>query len=376
MQDHIDRAAPGGGHARGPGAGSSLHSASCDQAQTSFSQAEIVRIFGPWQKARGILLAVSGGPDSVALMLLAAEWASGRPAPRLYAATVDHGLRPESRGEAEMVAGWAAQLSLPHAILVWDGVKPKTRVQERARKARYGLLFDHAAKIGADHVMTAHHADDQAETILFRLLRGSGVGGLCGMAASSERDGLVLARPLLEYAKADLVAFCKAKRHPFISDPSNDDPAYARTRLRRLSGLLASEGFDRSALLRLGQRAARAEAALAARVEAVRTELQGEREPGRFAAKISALTSEPEEILLRFLADELKLIQTGKQLRLERLEALAQALGKALRAGSVFTATLGGAVLRLHADGTLVIGREGERRRSRPKAPSRSQARS
>ena len=86
------------------------------------------------------------------------------------------------RGEAEMVARWAARLALPHAILVWDGVKPASRIQERAREARYELLFEYAARNGADHVMTAHHADDQAETILFRLLRGSGISGLSGMA--------------------------------------------------------------------------------------------------------------------------------------------------------------------------------------------------
>ncbi|MGH6852947.1 MAG: tRNA lysidine(34) synthetase TilS, partial [Methylocella sp.] len=215
---------------------------------------------------RGIVLGVSGGPDSVALMLLAAEWARGGAArPLLHVATVDHGLRKDSRGEAETVARWAAGLALPHAVLVWNGAKPKSRIQERAREARYELLFEYAARIGADHVMTAHHADDQAETILFRLLRGSGVSGLAGMASSSDRNGLILARPLLAHAKADLAALCESRAHPFIDDPSNNDPAYARTRIRRLGRLLAGEGLGRAALLQLGRRAARAEAALAAR---------------------------------------------------------------------------------------------------------------
>ncbi|MGH6935043.1 MAG: tRNA lysidine(34) synthetase TilS [Methylocella sp.] len=313
---------------------------------------------------RGIVLAVSGGPDSVALMVLAAEWARGRAAPPpLYVATVDHGLRKDSRGEAEMVARWAAGLSLPHAILVWAGAKPTSRIQEHARDARYELLFEYAAKIGADHVMTAHHADDQAETILFRLLRGSGVSGLSGMASSSERHGLILARPLLAHAKADLAALCEWKAHPFFDDPSNNDPVYARTRIRRLGGLLADEGFGRNALLRLGHRAARADAALAVRVCAVRASLGARREEGGFRADISALAEEPGEILLRFLADELELINGGKPLRLERLEALALRFGQALRAGTTCTATLGGAALRLQSSRTLVIVREGERRR-------------
>jgi tRNA(Ile)-lysidine synthase len=351
------------------GARPSSYSA-CGHVETYFSGAKISRLFSPWESVRGILLAVSGGPDSVALMLLAAEWAHGLAAPPpLHVATVDHGLRKDSRREADMVGDWAGELSLPHTILVWDGVKPKSRIQERAREARYNLLFQHAAEIGADHVMTGHHADDQAETILFRLLRGSGVSGLCGMASSSERRGLTLARPLLEYPKADLVALCEAKAHPFINDPSNNHPAYARTRIRRLASFLASEGFDRSALLRLGWRAARAHVALASRAQTVRSNLKAQREEGRFAADVSTLVNEPEEIILRFLADELKLINKGKELRLDRLEALAREFGQSLWAGSAFTATLGGAVLRLQSNRALVIVKEGARRDSKPNPP-------
>jgi tRNA(Ile)-lysidine synthase len=332
--------------------------------QARLSEVAVGDLFRPWEAARGILLAVSGGPDSIALLLLAAEWASGR-ASRLplYAATVDHGLRADSRREAETVARWATELSLPHDILVWNGIKPISRIQERAREVRYRLLFHHAAKIGADHVMTAHHADDQAETILFRLLRGSGISGLSGMAASAERNGLILARPLLDYAKADLLAVCETKGHPFLVDPSNKDPGYARTRMRRLGGLLAREGFDRSALLRLGRRAARAEAALAARTQGIRTNLAARRERGSFAADISPLADEPEELLLRFLSDELNLIGNSKPVRLERLEALTAEFGEALRAGTPYAATLGGAALRLNGDRTLVIVKESARRR-------------
>ncbi|HEV7911560.1 MAG TPA: tRNA lysidine(34) synthetase TilS [Methylocella sp.] len=336
-------------------------------AKAGFTASDIGALFSPWEAARGIVLGVSGGPVSVALMLLAAEWARARARPPpLYVATVDHGLRQDSRGEAEMVARWAAGLALPHAILVWDGVKPKSRIQERAREARYELLFDCATRIGADHVMTAHHADDQAETILLRLLRGSGVSGLSGMASSSDRNGLILARPLLAHAKADLATLCESRAHPFFDDPSNTDPVYARTRIRRLGGLLADEGLGRAALLRLGRRAARADAALAARARAVRAGLAARREPGGFRADISALAEEPEEILLRFLAHELKLISGGKALRLDRLEALALRFRQALRAGIAFTATLGGAALRLQSNRTLVIAAENGRAAARP----------
>jgi tRNA(Ile)-lysidine synthase len=329
-----------------------------------FSDEVIARLFRPFERARGILLAVSGGPDSVALMLLAAHWAGKLAAPPpISVATVDHGLRENAAHEAEMAGRWATELSLPHAILVWEGVNPKSRIQERAREARYELLFRHAAKIGTDCVMTAHHADDQAETILFRLLRGSGISGLAGMQNVSERNGLVLARPLLDYSKADLIAFCNAKAHPFFEDPSNDDPRLARTRLRRLSGLLAREGLDRRGLLKLGRRATRAEAALESRARKIRDRLPANREPGAFVADISALAREPDEIVLRVLGIELKLLGSGKVIRLERLEFLAGRLAQALRAGMGYRATLGGTVLRLESSGTLIIVKEKARRR-------------
>jgi tRNA(Ile)-lysidine synthase len=189
----------------------------------------------------------------------------------------------------------------------------------------------------------------------------TGICGLSGMASSSERNGLILARPLLAHAKADLAALCESRGHPFFDDLSNYDPAYARTRMRRLGGLLADEGLGRAALLRLGRRAARADAALAAHARAVRAGLAAQRGPGGFRADISALADEPDEILLRFLADELKLISGGKPLRLERLEALALRFGQALRAGIACTATLGGAALRLQSNRILVIVREGTR---------------
>jgi tRNA(Ile)-lysidine synthase len=345
--------------------------------QSRFSAETIASLFSPWETARGIVLCVSGGPDSVALMLLAAQWTEGLSVrPPLFVATVDHGLREESRKEAETVAGWAGALGLPQRILTWEGDKPRAKIQEKAREARYGLLFKYATEIGADLVMTAHHADDQAETVLFRLLRGSGVTGLAGMRRSQERDGLSLARPLLAYGKDDLVAVCKERGHPFISDPSNDDPIYARTRMRRLCALLAKEGLDRAALLRLALRAARADTALDARVEAVAASLIAQRKPGEFRADISALANEPSEILLRILAGELKVIGGVQRLRLERLEALVVRFQQALRSGTPLKATLGGTLLKLQRNHTLIMVREAPRKRHRENAPNVPEKRS
>jgi tRNA(Ile)-lysidine synthase len=339
-------------------------------SNTVFPAADLAAVFGPWQQASGILLGVSGGPDSVALMLLAVEWVRGCGLPPpIYVATVDHGLRNESRGEAEKVASWAASLGLPHVILNWEGTKPESRLQERAREARYSLLAQYAGRVGASHVMTAHHADDQAETILFRLLRGSGISGLAGMQGSSERHGVILARPLLDFTKAELLAVCESKTHPFIRDPSNHDLTFARTRIRQFNGFFAEKGLDRKALIRLGRRAARADAALTQRTLAVTAALDARRELGVFRADISSLAGEPEEIILRFLADELKLINGGKPIRLDRLESLAHSVHQTLRRGGPLRASLGGAVLRLNSGGSFVIRREGLRRRANETYP-------
>ena len=170
-------------------------------------------LLAPFRLARAVLLAVSGGPDSTALMHLAAAAAQADPTlPPLAVATVDHGLRPEARAEAEAVAGAADALGLPHHLLAWDGPKPETRLQERARQRRYDLLAGCARDIGATHIATAHTLDDQAETVLFRLMRGSGVAGLAGMAASVHRGGVVHLRPFLGVPKARLVASLPRRR--------------------------------------------------------------------------------------------------------------------------------------------------------------------
>jgi tRNA(Ile)-lysidine synthase len=309
--------------------------------------------FTPLDQAANILIAVSGGPDSLALMHLTREWAAeskSRPAleRRLFTATVDHGLRQGSRAEAETVAQWAAALGVPHKILIWEGEKPGTRVQELAREARYGLLLDYAYEIQADVLLTAHHADDQAETILFRLLRGSGLAGLAGMEASIERAGLLHCRPLLAMPKSALIEICETRGQPFFTDPSNSNPAFARTRLRGLMDELAAIGLDRIALIRLGKRAARAEKALALRTETIISRVVSLCLENCVRVDIEALAEEPEEIWLR-LIDYLIHRVTGAKgpLRLERLESLVAVLRASWFEKKPFAATLGGAKIRL-----------------------------
>jgi tRNA(Ile)-lysidine synthase len=360
---------------RGRSQAKQAYSAACDGAvrpssippevsEPVFSDATIAHIFRAWEPLPGVLLAVSGGPDSVALMLLAAAWVRSRSSPPwLQVATVDHGLRPQSRDEAKAVATWAKSLGLTHTTLVWDGPKPKARIQELAREKRYELLLAHATKIGAGALATAHHADDQAETILFRMIRGSGIAGLAGMASTSERDGSLISRPLLDCAKSDLVAHCEAENHPYFRDPSNTNPAYARTRIRDLLARLEPEGLNRDVLLELGRRASRGEAALVEQTRRVCATLVAERMEDRLVAGVRALATEPDEIVMRVIANEIKKINEGRDIRLDRLERLAARFCAALRSGTRLCASLGGTIVELDPDGTLILRRETERQR-------------
>jgi tRNA(Ile)-lysidine synthase len=176
-------------------------------------------------------VAVSGGPDSLALLLLAAAALPGR----IEAATVDHALREGSRDEADMVGVVCASLDVPHVVLTakWKE-KPATAVQERARQERYRLLAHWAVQRQLDAIATAHHLDDQAETLLMRLARGSGVRGLSAMRPQAVVPGsdLSLVRPLLGWRREELNGICRDATLVPASDPSNEDEQFERVRLR------------------------------------------------------------------------------------------------------------------------------------------------
>jgi tRNA(Ile)-lysidine synthase len=227
------------------------------------SAQEAKRLFADWRGVPAIVLAVSGGPDSIALMWLAARWrrALAR-GPRLIAVTVDHGLRPEAAAEAREVKRLARSLDLPHRTLRWTGAKPRTGLPAAARTARYRLLAQAARASGATHILTAHTRDDQAETLLMRMLRGSGIAGLAAMARESERDGLLLARPFLDISKSQLIATLKKAKVGFAEDPTNRDLNFARPRIRAVMPVFAAEGGDTRNLVRLASRLARANAAV------------------------------------------------------------------------------------------------------------------
>jgi tRNA(Ile)-lysidine synthase len=187
---------------------------------------------GPFLPGFHMAVGVSGGPDSLALALLAHEW-SQRHGGRITALTVDHGLRAEAAQEAAQVGAWLTARGISHHTLPWEGPKPIQDLQAKARTARYDLLQQWCLRAGASHVAVAHHARDQCETFLMRLSHKSGLQGLCGMESRVPLSGGVqLIRPLLTVHPDDLTATLKARGQAFIQDPSNTDVRFERAQWR------------------------------------------------------------------------------------------------------------------------------------------------
>jgi len=314
--------------------------------------AEAKRLFSEFRTAPVVVLAVSGGPDSLALMLLAARWRDAyKQGPRLVAVTVDHALRPESAIEARAVKKVARALNVEHHTLRWHGAKPATGVPSAARAARYTLLARLARTHGAVHVLTGHTRDDQAETVLMRMSRGSGLAGLAGMARLVRRDGMVLARPLLDVPKSRLLATVRKAGLAFADDPTNRDPNFTRPRLRALMPALAREGCDARNLARLGRRIARANAALdTVAAVAERALVAFDRNTLRSDVDGTQFFAAPEEIRLRLLLRAIDRAGHEGPAELGKAEALLTALETAWLADfeqARLKQTLAGAVIAL-----------------------------
>jgi tRNA(Ile)-lysidine synthase len=339
-------------------------------AEQAVRDEEASALFRGLEDLRGLLLAVSGGSDSTALLVIAARWAKGlkkrlkRP-PKLTAVTIDHGLRPESAREAAAVKRLARRLGVPHLTLRWRGKKPKAGLQEAARNARYRLLAEAAARVGYEHILTAHTLDDQAETVLFRLARGSGLTGLAAMAHAAPipaggETAIFLIRPLLGVAKERLVATLKAAGIDHSEDPTNRDPRFTRTRLRALMPHLAREGLDARSLSRLALRMRRAEATIEFAVGAARAALAPGpwRERGPIVFETVQFNGLPAEVALRLLGRAIVHAGNEGPVELGKLELLYDALR---RPRAQLRRTLAGALVTL-GDDRLIIERAPARR--------------
>lgn len=352
-----------------------------DKSPISARQAQ--SLFEPFKRVPVLVLAVSGGPDSIALMWLVARWRKALArGPALLAVTVDHGLRAESAREAREVKRLANKLSVPHRTVRWSGEKPKSGVPAAARAARYRLLATVARQNRASHVLTAHTRDDQAETLMMRMLRGSGIGGLAAMAQQTEREGVLIVRPFLNVSKAQLVATLEKAKIGYADDPTNRDIRFTRPRIRAVMEQIGVEGGDARNLARLASRLARANAAIevladgAARYLALKSQgnvspADATSGPPRATFEAVAFASLPEEIRLRLLLRAIDRIGHEGPAELGKAEALLAILDRALqKTAATRTATraprlkqtLAGAIISLSA-GQITIEPAPPRRR-------------
>jgi tRNA(Ile)-lysidine synthase len=255
-------------------------------------------------------------------MVLAQAWRSNRPAPRITVLTVDHGLRKGSRAEAETVARQAAGLGLAHVLLHWEGEKPAARLQETARKARYQLMAGWCRSQGAGVLVTAHTVEDQAETMLMRLARGTGIEGLAGMPVQRELDGVLLYRPLLHLTRERLRTFLGARGIFWIDDPSNEDLQFERIRVRKALPALAGIGITPAALEETAFRARRADQALNAVCEDFIAAHVDRRPEGYCRVPRGAFGALPTELRIRVLDHLILIYGPGPRAALSGLERL------------------------------------------------------
>ncbi len=290
---------------------------------------EAQALLAPLMRFPSVALAVSGGPDSLALMHLAARWrAELAQGPRLSVLTVDHGLRAGSRDEAELVGRMASALGFSHAILTWEKQEPHSAsLQAQARAARYDLMAAYCHEHDIAALVTAHHLDDQAETFLMRLKRGSGLDGLAAIPERGAWAGIAILRPLLDVPKARLVATLEAAGIDFVSDPSNADPRFERARVRGSAEALERLGLTPEALALSARRLRRAREALDHAAQDFLAAHSEMNEAGYALIDRDALASAPQEIALRALSQLIGAVGGGETpLRLAKLEALLAAL--------------------------------------------------
>jgi tRNA(Ile)-lysidine synthase len=325
-----------------------------DPDAAPLTDGELDALFAAVAAAERIALAVSGGPDSLALLDAADRWRkSPGQKPAVIVLTVDHGLREGSATEARGVALIARQRGLGARVLTRKGERPVANVEAAARAARYGLLFAAARKAGATHVLTAHHREDQAETFVMRLARGAGVFGLAAMRREVRASGLTLVRPFLDVARTRLAATTAAAGLVPVDDPMNADPRYLRTRVRRTMSRLATAGIGAARLAELAARMGDAATAIDAAATALLASAVAADALAVATLDPAGFRAAPSDVRLRALSRLLVAIGGDDYPpRYARLAGLADALA-AHAAPARFKRTLGGVVIEARAGGFL-----------------------
>lgn len=270
-----------------------------------------------------VAIALSGGPDSMALAHMLAGHVTS-----LHALTVDHGLRPESAEEAATISRWLKDWpNTTHTILKWNGEKPQHRQMEEARFARYDLMAAYCKAHGLQYLYLAHHLDDQAETFLFRLAKGSGLDGLGGMhPEQSYHNGLTLMRPLLSVSKDDLLHYCAEHDLSYVTDPTNLKQDYARPRLRQSRAVLEQEGLSNKRLAKTAERLRRAADTLNQLTQVLYDASCLQQTTDVISLDLQSFETAPEELRLRVLRKCFDLLCPNRTYapRLEKIEELSE----------------------------------------------------
>lgn len=298
-----------------------------------------------------LALAVSGGADSMCLAHLASDHENSA------ALVVDHGLRAGSANEAQTVKARLEKIGLECHVLTWPhGGAPTSNIQSTAREARYDLMQKWCAERKIPYLLTAHHRDDQAETVILRLARGSGVYGLAGMAAIRDLgDGVKLLRPFLAVPKSRLVATCEQAGVPWVEDPSNQNRDFDRVRVRELLSSSVLSGLTTDRLAETAARLRRTRDAIEYYESEWLQQAATFHDAGYVRVETEAFSRAPEEITLRGLAQVIRFAGGGGYApRFEKLERLWSALQKPDFKG----ATLGGAVFAPESAGSVLVVRE------------------
>lgn len=281
-----------------------------------------------------VVLAVSGGPDSMAMAHLFKKKISRNIEGLVI--TVDHNLRPESEQEAVQVGQWIKDMGLPHKILKWDeGKKVKGNIEQKARLARYQLLIEQAQKEKAQAVLIAHHQDDQIESFFLALNRGSGVKGLSGMKEIREEKGIQIIRPLLACTKSDLKKYCETHKIPFVEDPMNEDEKFDRVKIRKNRDKI---GVKDERILLAMKNLNRAQEAIS--FYATETKKRMKRNDGTWS--LPPLLEVPAEVVLRTLGNLIQ--EVGGEAYPPELEKLERLYNK-LSQKENFKITLGSCIL-------------------------------
>ena len=258
-----------------------------------------------------LVVAVSGGADSLYLTYLLQGWCCQNKR-KLFAVTVDHGLRPEASNEAAWVHKQLTKQDVDHTILVWNGPKPRTRLEERAREKRYELLIQFCREKKASALFLAHHQQDQVETFWARLARGSGLDGLSGILPLTKRDNILIVRPLLKMSKVSILQQMEKKHFKWAEDPMNRNPAYERVRWRQNQAILDQMGLPSQIVAKSIGRLQRAKEALTFYADEFILKHVSRMPFGCFQMEEASFCALPLEIRIRVLMSLLKKLTPKK----------------------------------------------------------------